>query len=1278
MSIQLSYPPDLPVSAARPQILEALRNHQVVVISGATGSGKTTQLPKMCLELGRGEHGKMIGHTQPRRLAARTVASRIAAELGESIGSTVGYQVRFRQTVGPQTRVKLMTDGILLAEISHDPLLKKYDALIIDEAHERSLNIDFILGYLQRLVKKRPDLQVIITSATIDSKRFADAFGPDTPIIEVEGRTFPVEVRYRPLVDLVDVSETEDGRPGTMESQGETLVETEVDQVTGILKAVDELCAEGPGDILVFLAGERDIRDTASALQGHLGRRYVAPGERANVPGAVEVLPLYSRLSEAEQKRVFAPHPYRRVVLATNVAETSLTVPGIVYVVDPGMARISRYSNKTRVQRLPIENISQASANQRKGRCGRLAPGVCIRLYSEEDFLARPAYTEPEIQRTSLSAVILQMAALGLGEVADFPFLDPPSARSVTDGVTELSQLGALDTRQKPARLTRLGRKLSRFPLDPRLARILIEADHLGVTDEAVIVVAALAMQDVRERPSEKRQAADELHARFEHEESDFLSYLKLWSYLQDRMEHLSSSAFRRLCGREFFHFLRVREWIDLVAELRGMCREVGIKTREIKEITVDQVDADSLHQALLSGMLTQIGYWSPQKREYQGAHGTRFVVWPGSGLRNKHYDWVMAAELVETSRLFARTVAKVEPEWIEHAGRYLLTRTYFDPYWSTRFGAAMIHERVSLLGLVLAADRSHTLASLQDTVVDGGPARAVAREMFIRHGIVRGEWRTHHRFLEDNRQRLEMAAEARRRLQIPGEVDPYNLENWLQTRIPESVTSGAAFDAWWKKQRKEDPDWLEYPWDLLVPEGENQAAQFPDFWNTGDFQLPLAYTFGGKRGRLHETPAGKKSPKTTGKSRKHQQREIDVVDLPEGLTIIVDEDILESIVPSGFDWPVPGALRDHLLARVKALPKTVRKYVVPAASLVESILPGIESYLEKPPEQRPTLDEVFTLSVAAARKVNLTAADLEFMHEQLEEGQRNHIAVVGRGGKVLGIGDDFEALRNRLIVKSTREEGKVWEQQEAEKAKVEKPRDFAGQLTEALRLQETRVSTRWRGVEAAALAASPYPSTSALIEAAQQAAGRALVAEFLARGNALEDDADLSQLEVWARSRFEDQVYQTLQAVARAMQAQGELQRQLQAATGTGVAATKADIANHVNQIVGDGFLARTPAKWLPHLARYLQSDKLRLEKARGNSAGDAQLAARFGESMAAYETLVKDLATRPFNAETHQQQEELKWLLEEFRVQTFAQQLGTVEKVSAKRINKQIQALK
>lgn len=1274
MSVKLTYPPELPVSQARPEILAALRKHQVVVISGATGSGKTTQLPKMCLEVGRGTEG-IIGHTQPRRLAARTVASRIAAEMGEKLGETVGYQVRFRQSVGETTRVKLMTDGILLAEMGRDPLLRKYDTLIIDEAHERSLNIDFILGYLQGLVKRRPDLLVIITSATIDSARFAEAFGPDTPVIEVEGRTYPVEVRYRPLDDENSPRDSLESRDGEVD-----VVDEEVDQVAGILRAVDELTAEGPGDILVFLAGERDIRDTATALKGHLGRRYLEPGEgeKSKVPGGIEVLPLYSRLSETEQHRVFAPHARRRIVLATNVAETSLTVPGIVYVIDPGVARISRYSNKTRVQRLPIEPISQASANQRKGRCGRVAPGICIRLYSEEDFESRPKYTEPEIQRTSLSAVILQMAALGLGEVADFPFLDPPAPRSVTDGVQELSQLGALDTRKKPARITRLGRKLARLPLDPRLARILLAADGLGVGSEAVIVVAAMAMQDVRERPAEKRAQADEMHARFEDDRSDFLGYLRLWSYLQERMEALSGSAFRRLCQREFLHYLRVREWIDLVGQLREMLRDIGVKTLELREIKVDMVDADSLHRALLTGMLSQIGYWSEQKREYLGVKGTKFVVWPGSGLAKKHYDWVMAAELVETSRLFARTVAKVDPEWIEQAGERLLTRSYFEPYWSTRYGAAMIHERVMLFGLVLAADRTHTLGSLTDTLVEGIPARELAREMFIRHALVGGEWREKHRFIETNTARRAEAEEARVRLQIPGEIDDLAVERWFETRIPESVTSTAAFNAWWKDQRHRDPSWLDLPWDLLVPQGED-SADYPDFWTQGELTLPLAYTFGGKRGRARARPGVDVTTATSGRNQgkrsKTQEREIDVVDLPEGVTVIVPEELLETISPQGFDWPVPGALRDNLLARVKALPKVVRKRVVPAGTLVEDIWPIVSGYLSEPAENRPRLAEVFASGIFQARQVEVTPEDLGEMEANLPENQRNHFVVVAKNGKVLALGDDFVALRDRLIVNTTKEKARVWKQQEAEIAKVEKPRDYAAALSATLELSETRVITRWRGAEAAALASSPYPSTSELVAAAQRGAGVALVQQWLGEGRTLENDTDFVTLQTAGQERFEDTVYEILQAVARAMRQRGKLEAELREARKTPNAAlqvTLGEIVNHVNQIVSGDFLARTPYRWLRRLEKYLEADGVRLEKARHNTAGDRDLAQRLEEVQRHFDEVSATLAAKPFNASSSQALEEVRWLLEEFRVSLFAQQIGTVEKVSAKRLHK------
>ena len=787
------YPEELPVSARREEIAAAIGEHQVVIVAGETGSGKTTQLPKICLELGRGVTG-MIGHTQPRRIAARSVAERIASELGTPIGrdGVVGYQVRFTEEVGENTLVKLMTDGILLAEIQSDPQLRRYDTIIVDEAHERSLNIDFILGYLARLLPQRPDLKVIITSATIDSERFAEHFGREqigdrgqpftvpAPVIEVSGRTYPVEVRYRPLApDDVPPASDDAGsepasgadatpRPGPAgpgelsEAELEALTSPDPavraaararreairsgggptaltprnqgargkgrgraasaaaesgepkDQVTGILDAVDELLGEPSGDILIFLAGERDIRDTEAALIDHLGARYTPDG-RSRTPGAIEVIPLYSRLSAAEQHRVFEAHQVRRIVLATNVAETSLTVPGIRYVIDPGLARISRYSNRTKVQRLPIEPVSRASANQRAGRCGRVADGIAIRLYSQADFEARPEYTEPEILRTSLASVILQMAALGLGAVEDFPFLDAPDSRQVRSGLQLLTEIGAIepagaasahsddapDRGRRGPRLTEIGRRLARLPIDPRLGRMLLEAGELGCVGEVMVIVAALSIQDVRERPADKQEASDALHRRFADPTSDFLTYLNLWRYLRTQSRELSGSAFRRMCRAEFLHYLRVREWQDVHAQLRQLARPLGLDAapvelptaRSIRAATealepgshaaqianggvaaavvalgrsADTPDADAIHRSLLVGLLSNVGNWDERRREYAGARGTRFTIWPGSGLRRKTYDWVMTAELVETSRLFARTVAKVDSRWIE------------------------------------------------------------------------------------------------------------------------------------------------------------------------------------------------------------------------------------------------------------------------------------------------------------------------------------------------------------------------------------------------------------------------------------------------------------------------------------------------------------------------------------------------------------------------------------------------------------------------------------
>ena len=929
----ITYPAQLPVSARQEEIAAAILANQVVIVAGETGSGKTTQIPKICLDLGRGVNA-MIGHTQPRRIAARSVAERIAQELGTKVSkeSIVGYQVRFTDEVSEHTLIKLMTDGILLAEIQNDPLLRRYDTLIIDEAHERSLNIDFILGYLARLLPQRPDLKVIITSATIDSERFAAHFGVEgrpAPIIEVSGRTYPVEIRYRPL----DGVEPEPDSSQTNSAAASASTDEPRDQVTGILDAVDELMALGPGDILVFLAGERDIRDTEAALIDHLGPRYAANESSARLPGSVEIIPLYSRLSAAAQHRVFEKHRLRRIVLATNVAETSLTVPSIRYVIDPGVARISRYSNKTKVQRLPIEPISQASANQRSGRCGRVADGVAIRLYSQTDYEGREPYTEPEILRTSLASVILQMAALRLGNVADFPFIDPPDRRAIADGVALLTEIGAISANSKSMhepRLTAIGHQLARLPIDPRLGRMLLEANKRGCASEVMVIVSALSIQDVRERPLDAQEAADAMHRRLADPTSDFLTYLNFWRYLRTQSRDLSGSAFRRMCRHEYLHYLRIREWRDVYNQLAQLARPLGINAQNIELPTrasiraasdrlvpgshaagmanadvadavvalgqsADTPDADAIHQSLLVGLLSNLGNYDERRREYAGARATHFTIWPGSGLRRKQYDWVMAAELVETSRLFARTVARIQPQWVEQAAKHLVKVTYGEPYWSTKKGAAMVHQRVLLYGLTLVADRPVTLAS-----VGTDAARQAAREMFIRSGLVEGGWHARHAFVEHNRELLEDTAEVERRQRTHGILaDDQALFDFYDERLPEKITSAAAFDNWWKHQRQDTPKLLDFTRELLLPEGDNLDG-YPDTWHQGDLTLALTYVF--EPGRLDD-----------------------------GVSVQVPIEVLTRLRPEGFDWLVPGMRPQLCVATIRALPKRVRRQLVPA-----------------------------------------------------------------------------------------------------------------------------------------------------------------------------------------------------------------------------------------------------------------------------------------------------------------------------------------------------------
>ncbi|MGN6161753.1 MAG: ATP-dependent RNA helicase HrpA, partial [Marmoricola sp.] len=888
--MNITFPPDLPVSERRDEIAEAIAGHQVVIVAGETGSGKTTQLPKICLALGRGQD-RVIGHTQPRRIAARSVADRIAEELGVELGAEVGFQVRFTDQTSAQTRVKVMTDGVLLNELQRDRDLRRYDTIIIDEAHERSLNIDFLLGYLKRLLPRRPDLKVIITSATIDPEsfaaHFADRQGRPAPIIEVSGRTYPVEMRYRPLTDVDRVDE-----------EGEVLVR---DLTDAICDGVDELMGSTSGDVLVFLPGEREIRDAASALE-----------KRAKRGRPLEIVPLYSRLSAAEQHKVFATHAQRRVVLATNVAETSLTVPGITGVIDTGLARISRWSLRTKVQRLPIEPISQASARQRAGRCGRTEAGVAIRLYSEEDFEARPVFTDAEILRTNLASVILQMTALRLGEIAKFPFLDPPDQRAVRDGLSLLGELGAL----RDGKLTGVGRRLARLPVDPRLGRMLIEADRLGCLREIIVIVAALSGQDPRERPDDKKPQADQAHARFRDPRSDFVTWLNLWNYLQERQTELGSSAFRRLCRDEYLNFLRVREWQDLERQLRQVAKETQMKVPR----SANAPDADSLHQAVLSGLLSHIGVLDREaaaarrqgKRlgDYLGARGARFSIFPGSGVAKTRPDVVMAGELVETSALWGRQVAAIDPAWAERLGGDLVKRTWSQPHWSRRRASAQAYERVTLYGVPLVTDRLVALGSRDPEA---------ARELFIRHALLAGEWNAQHRFLRTNAALLQDAAEledrARRRDIV---VDEETLFDFYDQRIPQDVVSGAHFDAWWKQERRQHPELLTFDSAMLVrDEALGDADEFPDVWRDGDRALELRYRF---------EPG-------------HRD---------DGVTVDVPLNALGGLDAAQFSWQVAGLREELVTSLLRGLPKALRVHVVPVPDTARAFLaesaPGEES----------------------------------------------------------------------------------------------------------------------------------------------------------------------------------------------------------------------------------------------------------------------------------------------------------------------------------------------
>ncbi|HXL89855.1 MAG TPA: ATP-dependent RNA helicase HrpA [Streptosporangiaceae bacterium] len=1245
----ISYPPELPVSQRRDEIAAAIRDHQVVIIAGETGSGKTTQIPKICLELGRGIAGQ-IGHTQPRRLAARTVAERIAAELGSPLGEAVGYKVRFTDRSADDTLVKLMTDGILLTEMARDRQLRRYDTLIIDEAHERSLNIDFILGCLRQLLPARPDLKVIITSATIDPQRFSAAFG-NAPIIEVSGRTYPVEVRYRPSGDGAD-------------------------QAQAVVDAVDELSREVPGDILVFLSGEREIRDTADALAGK---------------DRLEVLPLYARLSSADQHRVFQPRAAtsfsRRVVLATNVAETSLTVPGIRYVIDPGTARISRYSRGTKVQRLPIEPISQASANQRMGRCGRLSDGICIRLYSEADFESRPAFTDPEILRTNLASVILQMAAIGLGDVPAFPFIDPPDARNIADGLTLLTELNAF----KDGRITGLGRKLARLPVDPRIGRMILEADRNGCASEVLIIAAALSIQDPRERPADAQEKADVAHRRFAVPDSDFAVYLNVWEYLRESQRELSSSAFRRMCRAEYLNYLRVREWQDLHGQLQRLAADVGVQVKSTSsERTV-------VHVSLLAGLLSQIGMkvepapaagtrpgGRKPRASYLGARGARFAIFPGSGLARPGPgkvapDWIVAAELVETSALFARIVAKIEPEWVEPLAQHLIKRTYSEPHWEKKRGSAVALEKVTLYGIPLVADRKVSYGRIDPVA---------SRELFIRHALVDGEWTTTHRFFHENRQLLEEASELEQRVRRRGLVaDEDELFAFYDDRIPASVVSAQHFDTWWKQARRSDPVLLTFKLaDLVAGEGVS-LAEYPDVWTSQSAALPLSYEF---------------APGSAA----------------DGVTVDIPLSRLNQMDPVEFSWQVPGLRAELVTEMIRSLPKALRRDLVPAPDAAREVLARLG-------EPSGDLRDALGRELRAMRGVTVPrdAWDLAKLPPHLRITFRvladDEPAAAGAPAaaaapatpataaapRVLASGDDLAALqrqlRPRLRAKLSAAAGDIvrsgltsWNFDSLPEVfkdgtVVAYPALVDAGETVGVRLFESPAAARAAmraGTRRLILLSVPSPvksiaggmSTQAKLALSHNPHGgvAAMFADCVScatdflitqAGGLVRDRAAFDELRNSVRGSLHDTTGHVVRRVEGILRLAHAVELGLDGLRGDPVRAAADDMRAQLSRLIYPGFITAAGYRRLADLARYLQGMERRLSKLPENPGRDAvsmvvaqRVEQAYQQAIAAFSVLRRcdDDVTA------------IRWMLEELRISLFAQTLGTPIPVSENRV--------
>ncbi|MFH0261246.1 ATP-dependent RNA helicase HrpA [Vibrio barjaei] len=1226
----INYPEQLPVSQKKDEIAEAIENNQVVIVAGETGSGKTTQLPKICSELGRGQFG-LIGHTQPRRLAARSVANRIAEEMETSLGEFVGYKVRFNDQISENTQVKLMTDGILLAEIQHDRFLNQYDTIIIDEAHERSLNIDFILGYLRELLPKRPDLKIIITSATIDPERFSKHFN-DAPIIEVSGRTFPVETRYRPL------SGDDDG---------------DRDQLEGIFEAVDELCDEGLGDILIFMNGEREIRDTADALT------------KRNLRDT-EIVPLYARLSAGEQNKIFQPHAGRRIVLATNVAETSLTVPGIKYVIDPGTARISRYSYRTKVQRLPIEPVSQASANQRKGRCGRVEEGICIRLYSEADFESRPEFTDPEILRTNLASVILQMTALGLGDIEAFPFVEAPDKRNIQDGVRLLEELGAINDKAKDPkkRLTPIGRKLARLPIDPRLARMVIEAPRLGCLKEVMVIASALSIQDPRERPSDKQQSSDDKHKRFFDQESDFLTFVNLWDYIQKQQKALSGNQFRKQCKQDYLNYLRVREWQDVYFQIHQAMREMDEKLNQ------EPGSYQSVHTALLVGLLSHIGVKDQEKNEYQGARNARFHIFPASGLFKKQPKWIMSAELVETSKLWGRIIAKIQPEWIEPLAKHLIKRSYSEPHWSKKRAAVMAHEKVMLYGVPIVPKRLVNYGAIDPVL---------SRELFVRSALVEGDWETKHAFFKQNRKLLqeveELEHKSRRRDIL---VDDDELFDFYDQRVGTEVVSGRHFDTWWKKASQKNKELLNFEKEMLFKGDASHVTDldYPNFWHQGGFKLKLSYQF----------EPGEDS---------------------DGVTVHIPLPILNQIDNEGFDWQIPGLRHELVVSLIKALPKTLRKNFVPAPNYADAFLARVT------PMEAPLLD---ALEKELRRMTGVEVLRDDWNLEQLPEHLKITFRAVDHRNRKLKENRNLYELKESLKDKVQQTLSKVadddieqqglhtWSFGELPKVYSQKRGGFDVKAYPALvdnkdsveiKLFETEVEqeqvmkegqrrllllnvpspikylhTNLPNKSKLGLYFNPYGKVLDLIDDCIACGIDKLIE---GQGGLVWDADKFEQLKEYVCGELGDTVVDIAQQVETILTTAFNINKKLKGRVDLTMAFALSDIKAQIEGLIFKGFATECGWKRLPDILRYLKAIEKRMEKLPIDPNRDCMHMLKVESVTQDYKELLNKI---PKGMKIPENVKEIRWMLEELRVSYFAQQLGTPYPVSDKRVLNAIDA--